>query len=85
MGFIGVFGMFFFLSPANLFLPGFEAISQGSVQPAEFVLWDVTFSHLVTLETWALTNGQEHYAANLAVQPNQHRCIAFENPGLQAF
>ena len=30
-------------------------------------------------------NCQEHYAANLAVQPNQHRCIAFENPGLPAF
>ena len=46
----------FFLSPANLFHPGFEAISQGSVKPAEFSLWDVTFpgSPLETDRPWKM-------------------------------
>ena len=83
-GFIGVFGMVFFCHP--------QICSTQDLRQYPRVLWSrqslVSGMWLFRDLRWRLTGlekCQEHYAANLAVQPNQHRCIAFENPGLQAF
>ena len=83
VGFIGVFGMFFFCHP--------KIVTQDLRQYPRVLcsrpsLWDrCDFFPSRYVGDLGGLNCQEHHAANLAVQPNQHRCIAFENPGLTSF